>query len=314
MARLPYLVSGRIKNSNGNAQADVRIVFTIGSRTTGTTTDSNGDYVVDLQNLGYSSGDTVSYDAADEFNNEFFSGSFVGSGQNKTLNLSLSVRVEAVYAKGNRNIQVHNIGGLGVSKANPFPVTSYFKDGTEGVLISGVDKVSGKSGVDGSTETLIGIDYAHHEIHDGNHFLYTDSVEIDSAQSQVYLITTPNSSKYAHMIFVLNGSAITQFLLYEGGDRVGTTLQTLGNSNRNSSVVSGLTIHKGVSSGSTDGTLIQQYKGGSATNQSRSGSGTRNDEEIILRKNTKYLLKVVSGSDSNLTDVRLSWYEHVDKN
>jgi hypothetical protein len=164
--------------------------------------------------------------------------------------------------------------------------------------------------LDKATNTIQVIDYAHHEIHAGSHFMYTDHIELDSAATQDYLITTPDTTKWAHMLFDLMGSAITQFQLYEGADRNGTTLQTIGNSNRNSLTAATVTIHKGTSGGTTDGTLIHTHKSGSATNQSRSGMQARNDEEMILKQNTKYILRVTSGTDDNLTNVRLDFYEH----
>ena len=167
--------------------------------------------------------------------------------------------------------------------------------------------------LDRTTRALNIIDYAHHEIHAGSHFLYTDAISLNAAGSQDYLITVPDTTKWPHMIFILGGSAITQFDLYEGTDKNGTTPQIVGNSNRNSANLAGVTIHKGTSGGSTDGTLIHTYKGGSATNQSRGGTGTRNDEELILKQNTKYILRITSGTASNLINVNLSWYEHTNK-
>ena len=167
--------------------------------------------------------------------------------------------------------------------------------------------------MDGITTAITTIDYAHHEVHAGSHFLYTDHVAIDADGSQDYLITTPNTTKWAHMMFVLDGSAITQFQLYEGATKTGTTPQTAGNSDRNSTTLPGITIHKGTSSeeGEADGTLIHIYKGGATSQQSRSGSSTSHEEELILKQNTKYILRVTSGTNANLTNVHLSWYEHV---
>ena len=142
--------------------------------------------------------------------------------------------------------------------------------------------------------------------------MYTDHVSLNSAATQDYLITTPDTTRWAHMTFYLDGSAITQWQLYEGADRVGTTAQTVGNNNRNSAYTPGVTIHKGQSGGTTDGTQLWLYKGGSATNQARTGTDAGNSEEIILKQNTKYLLRVTSGSDANLTNIRLEWYEHID--
>ena len=170
-----------------------------------------------------------------------------------------------------------------------------------------------KTRMDSTTHTLQIIDYAHHEIHAGSHFLYTDAVPLNSGATQDYLITVPDTTRWPHMLFVLDGSAVTQFELYEGADRNGSVAQTVGNSNRNSLTTATTTVHKGTAGGTTDGTLIHIYKGGSTTGGSRSAAGTRNDEEIILKQNTKYILRVTSGTNGNLTNVRLSWYEQVDK-
>lgn len=165
--------------------------------------------------------------------------------------------------------------------------------------------------IDGATDSLQVLDYPHHEIHAGSHFIYTDSVELDSAETQDYLITTPNDVKWAHMIMDRDGSAITQFLLYEGSDKIGTTPQNTINNNRNSANVSTTKIHKGTSGGTTDGTLISQYKSGAASAQSKQGSEVRNENEIILKQNTKYILRIISSTNANLVNVRLVWYEHV---
>jgi hypothetical protein len=164
--------------------------------------------------------------------------------------------------------------------------------------------------VDEETGANVSMDFAHFKVHSGDHFMYTDSVEIASGGTQDYLITTPNTTKWAHMTFYLDGSAITQFQLYEGSDKTGTTGQTVGNSNRNSLTIATITIHKGTSGGTTDGSLLHSYKGGSATNQAKDSTDTGNGEKIILKQNTKYSLRITSGTNANLTNVRLEWYEH----
>jgi hypothetical protein len=167
--------------------------------------------------------------------------------------------------------------------------------------------------IDLSTHALQIIDYEHHEIHSGSHFFYTDSVEIDSAGTQVYLITTPNTTKWTHMKLNITGSAITQADIYEGADRTGTTLQTAFNNDRNSATTPTTTIHKDVSSGTTDGTLIYRIKSGSSSAQSRSPLVAERNSEIILKQNTKYLVRITSGTNDNLTNLQLEWYEHTNK-
>ena len=167
--------------------------------------------------------------------------------------------------------------------------------------------------VDRATQGIITIDYAHHEIHSGSHYFYTDTVTLASSGTQDYLITTPNTTKWAHMLLAGIGSAITQFDLYEGSDRTGTSAQTVINQNRNSSNTAGVTIHKGTSSGTTDGVKIFTHKGGSSGGVSRTESSVRNDNEIILKQNTKYIFRVTSGTTDNITSVGFSWYEHTNK-
>lgn len=164
--------------------------------------------------------------------------------------------------------------------------------------------------IDSATDTIQTIDYSHHETHAGSSFFYTDSVSVNSAGTQDYIVTTPNTTKWAHMTFQITGSAITQVQIYESSDRTGTTLQTVFNHNRNSATANTTTIHKNQSSGTTDGTLIWQRKSGSATQQSRSGDEAHHSMEIILKQNTKYLFRITSGTDTNLTNVLFDWYEH----
>jgi len=191
----------------------------------------------------------------------------------------------------------------------PKPLAAEIRPADNGIQI--VISMS-ENHVDELSLGLIHIDFPHHELHEGNHFFYTDSVALDSGNTQDYLLTIPNTSKHVHLIMDHDGSAVTQFLFYEGTDKNGTTPQTLFNNNRNSSKTPGMTIHKGVSGGSTDGTLIEQYKSGDATGQSSKIPSTRRgDTEIILKAGTKYIMRVISSTNGNLTNARFFWYEVV---
>lgn len=175
------------------------------------------------------------------------------------------------------------------------------------------DSTSQVPRVDAATHTLQTITYEHHEIHAGSHFFYADSVELGSGVSQVYLITTPDTTRWAHLVFSATGSAITTIDLYEGADRTGDTAQTAYNNNRNSATEATVTIHKGITGGTTDGTRIYTLKSGAATAQSRTPVIVQRDSEIILKQNTKYLLRITSGTAANLTNLQLEWYEHINK-
>lgn len=52
--------------------------------------------------------------------------------------------------------------------------------------------------LDKGTHSLMTVDYEHHEIHAGSHYFYSDSVELGSAATQVYMFTTPNTTKWSY--------------------------------------------------------------------------------------------------------------------
>jgi hypothetical protein len=154
---------------------------------------------------------------------------------------------------------------------------------------------------------LVEIDAGHYQIHQGNHFFFHDHNEIDNGNSVTYLFQT--GDKEVHFTRDLDGSTITMYECFGGTDRTGTTLQTVFNSNRNSAKTATFQIYKGVSGGTTDGTRSCYYKGGSSTNQSKGPMISRNDNEVILAKNSKYLMKITSFVNDNLTNIGLYWYE-----
>jgi len=169
------------------------------------------------------------------------------------------------------------------------------------------------------TRAVPTLDYEHHEIHEGDHFVYHDQVELGSNGTQDYLITVPdmyglkfeNSKKWAHLTFTVSGSAITEYQIYEDTDKTGTTAQTAINNNRNSTNTPLVTIKKGTSGGTTDGTKLPLgMKSGSAQGSSRTGMESSRSSEIILKNNTKYIIRITSGTAANLCNIQLSWYEH----
>ena len=125
MPNIPYPIYGTIKNSSNATISNVRItIANITSSSGSLTSYSNyeGKFILDLANLGYTDGDNISYETYDEFLNEEFSGTFIVSGINYNLNVSLALISEAKDLPSNRATQIYNIGGKTVSLDNPFPV------------------------------------------------------------------------------------------------------------------------------------------------------------------------------------------------
>lgn len=157
------------------------------------------------------------------------------------------------------------------------------------------------------------VDYDHHEIHSGSHFYYTDWNILASGATAEYILTTPNTTKWAHLTFSMTGSAITEIMVFENTLRSGASTCAILNSNRNKSTASGCTLAKR-SVGSLDsGSTIYHMRSGSANVQSRSPMASNRNSEIVLKQNTKYMFRILSGTADNLTNIQLEWYEHTDK-
>jgi hypothetical protein len=165
------------------------------------------------------------------------------------------------------------------------------------------------SPLDSMTGALETIDYVHHEVHAGSSFRYYDVIALGNGASQAYLITVPDTTKWPHLFYFVEGlDAGVTVTLTEGADRTGTTAQTPLNRNRNSLTAATTLVHKGYSGGTTDGatTVVNRRLG-----QNRTAGSAGTNIEIILKRNTKYVFTVTNLSTStNNVQIILDWYEH----
>jgi hypothetical protein len=174
------------------------------------------------------------------------------------------------------------------------------------VTISGTPNVAVTS-----LPEAVTIDRPHDEIHEGDSFTYQDVITLASAATQDYLLTVANTTKWPHFVFEVEGTFGITVELYEGADRTGTSAQSIINRNRNSATTAGMTVHKGTSGGTTDGTRIQWAASGSGAAAGRLAGALREVSEMLLDQNVKYIFRVTSDANSNRIAVKLDWYEHV---
>lgn len=165
--------------------------------------------------------------------------------------------------------------------------------------------------LDKMTNTLIQIDYGHHEIHDGSSFSADYMADAAKDANVDLLVVTPNSSVYAHFEYEIDTEGEIDFGLYEGANpsNNGTPIQTQ-NRNRNLSTPSTtLVYHTPAIAAGSEGTRIRFRHSGS---KKLIGGSDRAVHEIILKRNTKYLLRVRNDSGmENYIAVRTDWYEHI---
>lgn len=166
-----------------------------------------------------------------------------------------------------------------------------------------------------STRAQVGIPYEHHEVHNGLLFYVTDTASLDDGNSRELLFETPNTTKWMHFTFKTTGSFETTVYLYEDTTKTTGTAMTEWNHNRNSSTTATMVVtHTPGSSG--DGSLIYTAYFGADAGPAATGGirgDTRPEQEIVLKQNAKYLLRVTSGTDSNAITTVAAWYEHADQ-
>lgn len=173
--------------------------------------------------------------------------------------------------------------------------------------------------IDYSTNDYVGIDHEHHEIHEGDHFYITNYATVGSGigSSLWFGLITPNTNKWVHFTYTVQGTLVTTTKLFEGCTNIsgGTILSGL-NSNRNVSTIPTLQVRTNPSvSGTTynSGTIISARSFGISTGagaaKTEFGGESSRAYELILKSGTNYLVQITSNTDANLITYDGRWYE-----
>ncbi len=166
-------------------------------------------------------------------------------------------------------------------------------------------------GIDNTTKSNKTIEYEHSEIHEGNHFNYCDYQENIALNDNIeFVLTTSDTTKAIHFNFEVYSSLGCKIEVYEAASGVsgGTTI-TPRNNNRNSNKLSTITLIKDPSSISNDGTRAAGYLAGAG----RSSGFYKRENELLLKTNTIYLLRITSSANSNNISWCGEWYEHINE-
>jgi len=166
-----------------------------------------------------------------------------------------------------------------------------------------------------STRAQVTIDYGHHEVHNGELFYITDTASLNDGNSRELLFETSDTDEWVHFTFETTGSYETSVYLYETTTKTTGTAMTELNHNRNSANAATMVVTH-TPGGAGDGTLIFTAYFGADSGPAAMGGirgNTRPEAEIVLKQNTKYLLRVTSGTNSNAITTIAAWYEHADK-
>jgi len=280
--------------------ADYTLQDAVSATGNGTAIDASGFTFVGLQITGTFVA-TVTFEATIDQTNWVA----IPVSNSNTIKLSTTATAAGLYAmpvKGYAQIRARVTWTSGTS------ITVVARGVTEGTLpLVGFDAI---------TYAQTTIDYAHHEIHDGSAYFAVYSALKDDTGFIEVRVQTPNTTKWAHMIIVIDCALAGTAQLWKPTTKTheAGNVMALMNRNHNSTTASGLTVcHTpgGTQSGTSNLTryLGAATTGGRADQGGRGGSGL----EFILDQNNDYLIRVTSRADSNALTILLDWYEHTNR-
>lgn len=169
--------------------------------------------------------------------------------------------------------------------------------------------------LDETSKTLQIIDFAHHEVHEGDYYSVSDTVNCSSSTVK-WQVTTANTTTYAHFVFDLTCTGEATFLVTEGSDRTNGTALAEVNRRRVPPVSTAATVvTRTPTGGTTDGaTILFSRRNGitGVAGKSVETAGARDTSEWILAPGTKYVISVTTYADV-FVSVKLDWYEHEDE-
>lgn len=121
----PHLVYGYIRDSLSRVLPNLKfqVVTSVGNKDY--STNSDGIYLIDLSEIGYAEGETVTINATDKFNNETIAHKFVVTGfftEDETVTLELRTTVQNDSEQGRLNVP-RSVGKEPITSDNPLSVT-----------------------------------------------------------------------------------------------------------------------------------------------------------------------------------------------
>lgn len=176
--------------------------------------------------------------------------------------------------------------------------------------------VMGSQNTDTTTNAVKTIDYPHNEIHGGSAFVCRSFVDIDITKFYDIQVTTPNTTKWAHMTFEFEVESETIFWVYENVTiNVAGTALGCGNRNRNSATATGLVI-KGIANDDlADANADTAVAGATLLATGTLGAGRReggtshSEQEVILKQNEDYTVRF-QATAAGYVNYKLDYYEH----
>lgn len=177
--------------------------------------------------------------------------------------------------------------------------------------------VRGRTGIfphhiDQTTDCNSDVDYEHKEVHNGDCFYKTFTSELATNGVLSIRLQTPNTTKWSHLMFQI---ASQGHILIQIRETITDNFGAGAAFNRNRNYADALVTTKLESSAgaATAGTVIWSWNTGGVIASAAEGNSpllVRAEEEIVLKQNEKYELRITSLVDDNTVNAYVNWYEH----
>ena len=172
--------------------------------------------------------------------------------------------------------------------------------------------------IDPITHAIKTIDYEHSEIHGGRAFNYESFVDLSVSNVLDLQITTPDTNRWAHLIFSFDTESETEWRMHRNVSIVtaGAAVEVI-NADHNSTVTSGLVIKKLVTTSLALASLSTVPTGGVTIGNGIVGAGkdsghSNHDHERILKQNEDYTIRFIANT-AGYVNWDLRWYEHINR-
>jgi len=186
-------------------------------------------------------------------------------------------------------------------------------DGNIESIITGLDYVNGKSGIDPVTEGLQIVTHVEMSIHSGTFYRAGSQKNVANGGTFIFVITTPDTTTRCHFNPNVEVELEASVELWENPTSVtGGTSVTPRNGNRNYADVSSMTVLIDPTVNLTGATQLGNLVLGSKRNSGGDGSP---QHEFILKRNETYVIIVTNqATAANETNIVCFWGEHINKN
>ena len=166
--------------------------------------------------------------------------------------------------------------------------------------------------IDEVDQAKIGIDLAHHEIHDGNSYTYPFvDLDVDIAAPKYILLRTPDTDEQQHFTVSVEADGVCEAEVYENPTvSVVGDIRVFINRNRRVPVnVANCLLYEDPTI-TLDGTLLAHMELGAAGTGPKKITGEASErDELVLARNQDYIIKVSPTADDTHVNIVPDIYE-----